>query len=178
MEKTRLMKVTEENNNLGFIALSTKYCVFLENEQTIEQRAFIDTMRKLLASIYINVPEEEMGEESYFFSHDTNWVTENDYNYIRNNVYKIMGEYDEYLEVFAQDMVYSDKPILQTISENLADIYQSLRNYIEAYKTNSEEIIQEATANLIYDFNENWGQKLVNCLRALHEVRFNLSFEE
>ena len=35
-----------------------------------------------------------------------------------------MGDKDDYLDVFVQDMVYSDQPIKKSISEDLADIYQ------------------------------------------------------
>ena len=34
-----------------------------------------------------------------------------------------MGDKDDYLDVFVQDMVYSDQPIKKSISEDLADIY-------------------------------------------------------
>ena len=39
------------------------------------------------------------------------------------------AEKDDYLDVFIQDMVYSDQPITRNISEDLADIYQAIKDF-------------------------------------------------
>ena len=84
-----------------------------------------------------------------------------------------MGEKDEYLEVFMEDMKYSDSPILATISENLADIYQELKNFVMSYKHAADEAqMLNALADVKENFQFSWGQKMVNVMRALHEVRY------
>jgi len=84
-----------------------------------------------------------------------------------------MAEHDDYLDVFIDDMKYSDQPILTTISENLADIYQDLRNFLYIYKLGAEPEILASLDNLNSIFPTDWGQKLVNVLRAIHEVKYN-----
>ena len=54
-------------------------------------------------------------------------MTETDYEVLRGSIASLLGEYDDYLEVFLDDMAYSDTPIHQNISESLADIYQPSR---------------------------------------------------
>ena len=42
---------------------------------------------------------------------------------------------DDYLEVFLPDMAYSDTPIKKCISEDLADIYQDLKDFICVFQS-------------------------------------------
>ena len=55
-----------------------------------------------------------------------------------------MGDKDDYLDVFVQDMVYSDQPIKKSISEDLADIYQDLKDFIyNKAKTFTDELLDK-----------------------------------
>ena len=84
-----------------------------------------------------------------------------------------MGEKDDYLDVFMEDMKYSEAPILTTVSENLSDIYQELKNFALSYKhASDEEQMMNALAIVKEEFQYSWGQKAVNVLRALHEARY------
>ena len=84
-----------------------------------------------------------------------------------------MGQHDDYLEVFTADMQHSDMPLTATISEDLADIYQDIKNFIEAYKTAVAEIMNDALFEVTNNFELYWGQRLVNTLRALHNVYYS-----
>ena len=60
-----------------------------------------------------------------------------------------------------------------TISENLADIYQALRNFVEVVRGGHEEALQVALYDIKEQFALSWGQKLLGALRALHENRYD-----
>ena len=108
-------------------------------------------------------------EEEGFVEHP---VTENDYNYVRNCVADLLMDKDDYLDVFVEDFKYSDRPIRQTISENLADVYQNLRNFIEVYRQGYDDAMLQALSEVVVTFELEWGQKLLNALRALHDVKY------
>ena len=81
-----------------------------------------------------------------------------------------MGEDDVYLEVFLDDMKYSDTPIATSISENLADLYQEFYNLVASLRdlnTEEQRLILSACKD---NFVEYWGQTLCNVLRALHSL--------
>ena len=61
-------------------------------------------------------------------------VTEEDYNMLLASLHGILAEHDEYLEVFDDNMQYSEAPIVNSISEKLCDIYQDLKNFISSYR--------------------------------------------
>ena len=83
-----------------------------------------------------------------------------------------------FLEVFHPDMPYSDTPIAAFVSENLADIYQELKDFIANFQIGEADIMISALAVCIEAFAEHWGQKLLNVLRALHSIRFSDKFTD
>lgn len=94
------------------------------------------------------------------------------------NLAGILAEKDDYLDVFVSDMKYSDQPITRNISEDLADIYQDIRDFIFVFQLGLNETMNDSLAVCQEHFTLYWGQKLVNTLRALHDVRYNQPEEE
>lgn len=158
-------------NSLAFIALANEYCHALENVSEYEEsRAFIAEMLKLLPRIYISASDIKPDDDSDSFI--DSFLDENDYDTVRGNVSRIIGEDDTYLEVFIDDMKYSDTPISTNISENLADIYQPLYNFVATVKDATDETINEAINAVKSEFDTYWGQTLCNVLRALHLIYY------
>ena len=157
---------------IDLITISTEYCRCLEQSQGISRDEFVDVMCNILPMIYLkmsmlgDVPEEE--------GYNDPKVTEEDYNFFRNNVAAIMQEMDDFLEVHVADFKFSEQPILCTVSENLADIYQSLRDLVEIFREGYDEAMQVALHEASTEFRLTWGQALLNALRALHDVRYNV----
>eukprot|EP01029_Cantina_marsupialis_P001813 TRINITY_DN116374_c0_g1_i1.p1 TRINITY_DN116374_c0_g1~~TRINITY_DN116374_c0_g1_i1.p1 ORF type:complete len:134 (-),score=18.76 TRINITY_DN116374_c0_g1_i1:81-446(-) len=81
-----------------------------------------------------------------------------------------MGAHNEFLEVFEDDMEYSDTPLVSSISENFADIYQDLKDFITSYKIGTLEVMNDSLWDLNNHFYQYWGQKLVNTLRSIHRL--------
>lgn len=161
-------------NVMELVTVAVEYCTFVEHTDGKNCLDFSDTMSKLLPLLYIKaatLPKYEILSEEFYLE---DFVTEENYNIVRANISSVMGEKDDYLDVFMEDMKYSDSPILTTVSENLADIYQELKNFALRYKNAvDEELAMNALAEVKEGFQYSWGQKLVNVLRALHEVRYS-----
>lgn len=160
-----------EPNELAFIALTNEYCQAIENaSQGISRDAFVNTMVKLLPRIYICANDLDLNPMTNVYIDPT--LEEATYEQVRETISQVMADEDIYLEVFLNDMKYSDTPISVSISENLADLYQEFFNLISAvqYATTSD---QSDLLGLCYEnFTDYWGQTLVNVLRALHNVRY------
>lgn len=155
---------------IEFLTVAKQFCTFVENSEGMQRRLFVDTMLKLLPLLYVKTLMLGKAEHVDDACPET-FVTEDSYEVIRLNIASIMGELDDYLDVFMDDMVYSDKPILATISENIADIYQDIRDTVFAFQLEYEDNMKEALATCIDNFDYTWGQKLVNVMRALHSTR-------
>jgi hypothetical protein len=96
----------------------------------------------------------------------------------RTNLAGILADRDDYLDVFVSDMKYSDQPITRYISEDLADIYQDIKDFIFVFQLGLNETMNDSLAICQENFRLYWGQKLVNTLRALHEVKYSNTQEE
>ena len=81
---------------------------------------------------------------------------------------RTLGENDEYLEVFDENMQYSETPVVNSISEKLCDIYQDLKNFISAYRSGMIDVIEEALWQLNNSFELYWGKACASVLRAIH----------
>ena len=84
-----------------------------------------------------------------------------------------MGEDDTYLEVFEEDMKYSDTPVAASVSEGLADIFQAMYNFIESVKDSTDATVELALAAMRDDFRSFWSAPLCNVLRALNHIKMN-----
>lgn len=162
---------------MEFVTVAVQYCAYLEQTDNIDRKNFVDTMQKMLPLLYLKgaliEKYEPMVDDSL-----ADYVTEENYNIIRNNIAYILADQDDFLDVFVEDMKYSESPILCTISENLADIYQDLKNFVSAFKDGIEESMELALYECKCNFETYWGLKVANTLRALHEVKYSMSDDD
>ena len=120
------------------------------------------------------IPEcEVMGEDGL-----EAFVNEDDYEVIRLNLQELMADRDDYLDVFVEDMKYSDTPIRKSIAEDLTDIYQVVKDFVCQFRSGLNETMHDTLAQCREHFIGYWGQTLVNTMRALHEVKYNSTEEE
>lgn len=172
MEKELARNIVFSKNVVEFVTVAVQYCTFLENTENQTSKEYTDKLTKLLPLLYLKaalLPETEIEDEIY----PEVTVTEDDYNYIVSKLYSAYKEKDTYLEVFLDDMKYSDTPIAASISEDIADIYQDIKNFISIYEQGIEENMSEGLYTCFENFKLYWGQKLVNVLRALHSLRYS-----
>ena len=164
-------QVIFDRNVVEFVTVAAEFCKFLEQAEGMKLATFVDTSLKILPLLYLKasmMPKcEMMGEDM-----PENFVTEETYEIVRMNLAGILAEKDDYLDVFVSDMKYSDQPITKYISEDLADIYQDIKDFIFVFQLGLNETMNDALAICQENFALYWGQKLVNTLRALHDVKY------
>ena len=166
-----------DKNVIEFVTVAAEFCAFLERSENMKRKTFVDTTLKILPLLYLKasmLPKcEAIGDEA-----PETYVTEEMYEVLRINLADIMAEKDDYLEVFLPDMAYSDQPIKKNISEDLADIYQDIKDFVSVYRLGFDETMNDSLAVCKENFGLYWGQKLVNTLRALHDVKYNVKDED
>ncbi len=166
--------VMEENkltgNALAFIALCNEYCGEVENAPLDEKAPFVEKMTRLLPRIYISALDLKVDNEVADGPFLEGVLEEDYYDAIRRRLETLFGADDTYLEVFEEDMKYSDTPIAAYISENLADIFQVLYNFIEMVKDSPTPMINAAIMAVKEDFSIYWSQILCNVMRALNNL--------
>ena len=168
----QLKEIVYSKDAIEFVTVAVQYCAFLENFEEITETELTDKLTKLLPLLYLKaslVPETDtVNDEEPEIT-----VTEDIYNFITSKLYNVYVNNDTYLEVFLQDMKYSETPISASISEDLADIYQDIKNFITIFERGITENMNDALYVCMENFKAYWGQKLVNVLRALHSLKYS-----
>ena len=169
MEKEE--KVIYSRQVVEFAASANEYCKYLESTQDINGIEILKVMQRLLPFIYLRAsllpllePElEETNEKT---------VTEFDWTRMHDSLLSKMGNNDPFpVIVSAGDP--SDGLYTGSIAENLTDIYQDLKDFIVSYKSGKEEVMNDAVWEVLMNFEEFWGKKLLNVLSAIHSVLYS-----
>lgn len=152
---------------IEFVTVAVQLCLYLEQAAEHEKADFIEKMLCLLPLLYLKarlLPKATEEMDGY----PERFVTEQEYEDLRQFIVQKLGSDDAYLEVFVEEMRYSDEPITAFISENIADIYQEIKDLACNYQTRDEAVMNDALVSCLEAFEQHWGQKLLNVLRPLH----------
>jgi hypothetical protein len=171
MEEDFNSNIVYSQNITEFVTVASEYCSFVENTARFAKKDFLDKARKLLPLIYLKgslLPKFE----SVFEDENEKFVTEEEWGFIHNSVQKKLGFHDEYREVFDPLTHEHVEQSTTSISDNLADIYQDLKNFVTLYNIGTEEIMNDALWECQLNYEEFWGQRLLNALKAIHSVFF------
>lgn len=174
MEKEE--KIIYSRQVVEFAASANEYCKYLEGIGDINGIEILKVMQRLLPFIYLRAsllpilePVLEEGSEKV--------VTEFDWTRMHNNLLAKIGNNDPFpVIVSAGDP--ADGLYTGSIAENLSDIYQDHKNFIAGYKSGNDEVMNDAVWEVLMNFEEFWGKKLLNVLSAIHTVLYSEAEEK
>lgn len=155
-----------EKNALGttglqLAALAVGYVRVVASAASAVPQDFLYNLLRLLPALYSNMLElkpygEDAGSTDYD-NYDTGailpQVTEEQYEAVSSAVAALLGQYDTYLDTPAEDMRYSDTPVAASLSEQLADIYQTLADFATTVADAPAEGVADVLADLKYRFH-------------------------
>lgn len=162
--RTRLINLT---------GLCAEFCGTLEDAREISRTDLVNVLLGYLPRIYFEFHDIDAGESSTIDDWGTGLsehLDEEQYESVRMQLCSVFGEEDSYLETFEKDMKYSDTPIAATISENLADIYQPLYDFVVEVRESEGDHLEDAFRVCKDSFRDYWSQTLCNVLRALNAL--------
>lgn len=156
-------------NVVEFVAVANEYCKYAEHAGQLDGGEMLRILQRILPLLYLKAsllpalePVFEDGNEKF--------VTESDWNRISEAIRARLGSADEYADLHEDRQNEPDTIILSRISENLADIYQDLKDFLLLYQTGTREVMNDAVWECRMNFETIWGQKLVNALREMHRI--------
>ena len=159
-------------NVVEFVAAANEFCKYAEHSSQISGDEMLRILQRLLPFLYIKAsllpalsPVFEDGNEKF--------VTEADWNRVHDTLKERFGAADDYSEVFDDRAADSGEPVIVSLSENMADIYQDLKDFLLLYQTGTREVMNDAVWECRMNFENIWGQKLVNSLRAIHRFVYS-----
>ena len=155
-----------------FTAVANEFCKYAEHAGEMKGEELLNILQRLLPLLYLKASFLP-SLEPFFEDGNEKFVTENDWFRIRSGFRSKLRSADDYLEMPDDKTIESDGPVIASLSEDMADIYQDLKNYILLYQTGTNEVMNDAVWECRMNFENFWGQKLVNSMRAIHSFLYS-----
>ncbi len=159
-------------NVIEFVAVANEYCKYAEHASQLKGDELLRILQRILPLMYIKaslLPQLN----PYFEDGNEKFVTESDWIVMHETLRKKFGTADDYLEVFDDKSNETEGPVISSISENMADIYQDIKDFLLLYQTGTAEVMNDALWECRMNFENFWGQKLVNAMRAIHKFIYS-----
>lgn len=151
---------------IEFTAVANEYCRFLEEAAQTDGNKLLRVLQKLLPllymkSLYLPDIESKIEEES------EKYVREEDWQVLNEMLTAKFGTANDYLDVNT-DKDSTEELVYGNLAENLADIYQDIKDFLMVYRVGTLELMNDALWECRESFSLYWGQTLVNTIRAVH----------
>ncbi len=169
--------IVYSKNVIEFVTVANEYCAFIERIVQVSGKDILVDFHKLLPFLYLKatlLPKIE----SCFDETNEKFVTEAAWQQYYDTLRTKLGKHDEYFEVFDPMIHDLDGPATGSIAENLADIYQDIKDFLLLYRIGDEAIMNDAIWECKMNFEQFWGQKLTNALRAIHHSVYNANDDD
>lgn len=153
-------------NVLEFLRVAHEYCLFAEGIFNKSAKDILDFYQKIAPLLYLKglllpdiKPEYPESTERY--------VTEEEWESIFAELRTKFGNYDEYWYSDPDNKDINDL-IKASLSENMADIYQDLKDFVLLYQKGSRAAKEAAVAEVRQLFHSRWSWAI---LRSLPQVQ-------
>jgi hypothetical protein len=159
-------------NVIEFVAVANEFCKYAEHAQELKGDELLKILQRILPLMYLKaslLPQLE----PFFEDGNEKFVTEGDWTIIHDSLREKFGTADDYMEIFDEKAKESEGAIVASVSENMADIYQDIKDFLLLYQTGTNEVMNDAIWECRLNFESFWGQKLVNSMRAIHSFIYS-----
>lgn len=159
-------------NVVEFVAVANEFCKYAEHAHELKGDELLKILQRILPLMYLKASLLPL-LEPFFEDGNEKFITENDWLRIHDNLRVKFGTADDYMEIFEEKAKESEGAVVASISENMADIYQDIKDFLLLYQTGTNEVMNDAIWECRLNFESFWGQKLVNSLRAIHNFIYS-----
>jgi len=159
-------------NVIEFVAVANEFCKYAEHAPELKGDELLKILQRILPLMYLKaslLPKLE----PFFEDGNEKFVTEADWVRVHENLREKFGTADDYREVFDDKAKETDEAVVSSISENMSDIYQDIKDFLLLYQTGTNEVMNDAIWECRLNFETFWGQKLVNSMRAIHSFLYS-----
>jgi hypothetical protein len=155
-------------NVMDMLTVANEYCLFTESAEKYELQDICLYYQRVLPLLYLKgslLPDIEPEDDTLAGK----YITEEQWEEIFNRFRIILGSRDEYFLPDQNDII-ADGLLKASLSENIADIYQDMKDFILLYAKNTYHSRQNAVYLCRLLFKTRWGAVIPHALNHLHAV--------
>ena len=153
------------------ITIAGEYATYMDAVEEKSKRGIMDFTHRILPLLYLKgtmLPaiEVEFPEANERFVTEEQW--ENVFTILREK----FGEDDEYWIIDPQ-YINETEPLKASLSENLTDIYQDMKDVSMLYQKNTLAARENALNDCRDLFGSRWGYRTGNVMTRLHHLLYS-----
>jgi hypothetical protein len=163
-------ELVQSKSVLEFITVANEVCLFLEEIEKYDMEFLLTYMQKVLPLLYLKgtmLPDLIVSDEAA----NERFVTLEEWEKVYLNILNKTALKDNFYYFNSYSDV-NDKKEKGSIAENLADIYQDLKDFLLLYQKNTLSAQENAVHSCKKLFEINWGLKAINTHKAIHWLLF------
>ena len=151
---------------LDMLTVANEYCYFLENVEQKKKEQVLMFMQRILPLLYLKGSLLPSIEPEYPEA-DERFVAEEKWEVLFTNLRGIFGKDDEFMIIDPQ-YINDTEPLKASISENLADIYQDMKDFLLL----PERMLFMTAKNYLphigdFELGISWGASILCCTTNL-----------
>jgi hypothetical protein len=155
---------------LETVTIAQEFCNYLDSCESNSAKGIMEFMHRILPLLYLKgtfLPkvEVEYPEANERFVTMEQW--ENMFYMLRDK----FGKDDEYW-IINPELLNENEPVKASLSENITDIYQDMKDFVLLFKKNTHAARQNAAAECKLLFETHWGYRVGNIIPKIHSVLY------
>lgn len=164
MENQNLTEISQSRAVLEMLMVANEYCLFVEKAESRSQEQIIPFFLRIAPLLYLrgNLLPEIVSDEDFIADR---YVTEEQWEAVFKGLRGVFGSFDLYYTL--ND---TNDTVQASLADNLADIYQDLKDFVMVYQKNTHTARVNAITQLRILFTERWGTLLLQALLACHKL--------
>ena len=163
--------ITMGKNALEMLIVANEFCLFMEEIEDKSKKPIYDFVHRVMPLMYTKgslLPdvEVEYPEANMRFVTEEQW--EQTFTMLRDK----FGKDDEFW-IIDPEYINETEPLKASLSENLTDIYQDMKDFILLYQKNTIAARQNALSDCKSLFADRWGYRISKIMAQLHHLIYN-----
>lgn len=150
--------------------VANEFCYFLENAEKKEKEDVFEFMQRILPLLYLKGSLLPLVEPEYPEANER-FVTEEQWERIFTELRDKFGKDDEYWIIDPQ-YINETEPLKASLSENITDIYQDMKDFIFLLQKNTLAARENAIEQCRILHGTHWGYRVGNLFTRIHHLLY------
>lgn len=153
---------------IEMITVANEYCHFIDTCESKSKNGILEFVNRITPLLYLKgsllpdivVEDPDVNEK---------FVTAENWEIVFNMLRKKFDKDDEYWIIDPQ-YINETEPLKASLSENLTDIYQDMKDLILLFQKNTYGARQNAINECKLLFSTHWGYRIANIMTKVHHM--------
>ena len=160
--------ITQSKPIVEMVTLAGEFCTYLESADNKSKKGILNFLQRMLPLLYFKgslLPDIEVN----YPEANERFVTEVDWENIFNTLREKFSNDDEFW-LIDPEYINETEPLKASIAENIADIYQDLKDLVWLFDKNTEAARENAINECKLLFISHWGIRVGHILGQIHYI--------